>query len=333
MRQNNKLHGSVDMAALAERSKNFTGAEIVGLINSATSFALNRHIKAGTSVQVAKDASEMCVTNADFDAAFDEVHAAYGVSEDDFASCGHENVIAFSPAISTVIAQAALILKQLEASPKTALSTILLYGDTGCGKTSIAAKLAIESNFPFIKMLSTHSLVGQSEQAKINTISKVFTDAYKSQLSLVLVDDLEDLIEFVAMGPRFSSALLQTFRNYFKRTPPAGRRLVVIATCRNRHLIDQLGIAHHFRTQLYIPNVTTIDEVRAVMAQNQTLTPADRADIFEYVNASLQMSGHRLSIPVKILIDILDVAAQDGENPTMRFVEDVAPFITVATAP
>lgn len=45
MRQNNKMERNVDLRELAASTKNFSGAEIAGLIKSATSFALTRHTK------------------------------------------------------------------------------------------------------------------------------------------------------------------------------------------------------------------------------------------------------------------------------------------------
>lgn len=45
MKLNNVLGGDVDIKELASITKNFSGAEIGGLIKSATSFAMNRHIK------------------------------------------------------------------------------------------------------------------------------------------------------------------------------------------------------------------------------------------------------------------------------------------------
>ena len=48
MRGNKALADDVDLGELASLSKNFTGAEINGLIKSATSFAFNRHVKVGT---------------------------------------------------------------------------------------------------------------------------------------------------------------------------------------------------------------------------------------------------------------------------------------------
>ena len=44
--------------------------------------------------------------------------------------------------------------------------------------------------------------------AKVQAIAKIFEDAYKSPLSLIVLDDIERLLEFVHIGPRFSNAVL-----------------------------------------------------------------------------------------------------------------------------
>lgn len=47
MRKNKKMANDVDLVELSQLSKNFSGAEIEGLVRSATSTALNRHVKVG----------------------------------------------------------------------------------------------------------------------------------------------------------------------------------------------------------------------------------------------------------------------------------------------
>jgi len=37
---------------------------------------------------------------------------------------------------------------------------------------------------------------------------RIFNDAYKSSLSCILIDNIERLIEYVDIGPRFSNAIL-----------------------------------------------------------------------------------------------------------------------------
>ena len=69
--------------------------------------------------------------------------------------------------------------EQARSSANTPLVTCLLEGPAGTGKTALAATLAIESGFPFVKVLSAEGMVGYSEQAKCSQIAKVFDDAYK----------------------------------------------------------------------------------------------------------------------------------------------------------
>ena len=50
MRTNGAMDYDVDLPEIAAATKNFSGAEIGGLIKSATSFALNRHVKVSSSL-------------------------------------------------------------------------------------------------------------------------------------------------------------------------------------------------------------------------------------------------------------------------------------------
>jgi vesicle-fusing ATPase len=96
-------------------------------------------------------------------------------------------------------------------------------GPSGCGKSAISAKLAKESGFPFVKVLSPENLVNNSESGKCYKIIQVmnrksnnfsfmiqfnsltcqtFEDAYKSKLSLIIVDDIERLLDYAQIGPR-----------------------------------------------------------------------------------------------------------------------------------
>ena len=45
MRKHELLENDVDLKELAALTKNYSGAEIAGLIKSASSFAFNRHVK------------------------------------------------------------------------------------------------------------------------------------------------------------------------------------------------------------------------------------------------------------------------------------------------
>lgn len=65
MRENNFLESDVDLDDLAERTKNYSGAEIEGLVKSAASYAFDRQIDASNPTKPV-DPSKVRVTRSDF---------------------------------------------------------------------------------------------------------------------------------------------------------------------------------------------------------------------------------------------------------------------------
>jgi vesicle-fusing ATPase len=100
----------------------------------------------------------------------------------------------------------------------------LSLGPPGSGKTALAATIAQASGFPFIKLISPDNMVGFGEAQKVAAITKVFMDSYKSPLSVIVVDNIERLLDWVAIGARFSNAVLQTLLVLFGRRPPKACR-------------------------------------------------------------------------------------------------------------
>jgi len=85
-------------------------------------------------------------------------------------------------------------VEQVRTSTRTPLVSVLLHGLPGTGKTALAATIAQDSDYPFIKLVSPDKMVGFSEQQKVQAINKIFNDSYKSPLSVIVVDNIERLI-------------------------------------------------------------------------------------------------------------------------------------------
>jgi vesicle-fusing ATPase len=150
----------------------------------------------------------------DFLQALQENKPAFGVDNDNLSNCVRGGIYPYGETFNELFKVGmnfiSVIKNQVkgETQKSTQLLSILLEGKNGCGKTALAAKLALESQFPYVKMISPENFVGYSEQGKISQMVKIFEDAYKSPLSLVILDDLERLIEFIHIGPRFSNPIL-----------------------------------------------------------------------------------------------------------------------------
>jgi vesicle-fusing ATPase len=59
-------------------------------------------------------------------------------------------------------------------------------GPPNSGKTALAAHIALESKFPYLKLCRERTMFGFSELDKCQQLKKIFDDAYKSTLSCKL---------------------------------------------------------------------------------------------------------------------------------------------------
>lgn len=269
MREFKKLESDVDLKELAALTKNFSGAELEGLVRAAQSSAMNRPIKATNKVVLDSDAAEkLKITRTDFmNALANDIKPAFGVSAEDFELYIRNGIVNWSQQILDVLEEGELRVNQTIKSEMTPLVTILLEGKPNSGKTALAAKIAMNSGFPFLKFCSPQSMISYSETAKAEAIKKVFSDAYKSELSCVVVDDIESLLDYAPIGPRFSNFVLQTLKLLFKKLPPKGRKLLLIATTSEKELIKELGVYQSFSKVVHIPNVSRGKEILSVLEQ------------------------------------------------------------------
>jgi vesicle-fusing ATPase len=53
-------------------------------------------------------------------------------------------------------------------STRTPILSVLLEGAASTGKTAIAASLGVESEFPFVRVVSADAMVGFSEASKVS---------------------------------------------------------------------------------------------------------------------------------------------------------------------
>ena len=208
---NGSLSEDVDLGVIAERTKNYSGAELSGIVNSATSFALSRHIEIGAQPKMKKEAGRIRLRQDDFLKAVDEVRPAYGVAEDELSRSIEWEIIRFNEHIREVLKACSISARTVETDETTKFASILLHGPPGAGKTALAAQIALDSQFPFVQMLGPENLVNQvSEQAKISYINNVFEKANRSPLGIVILDDLTRLIEWSKIGSIYSNKILQT---------------------------------------------------------------------------------------------------------------------------
>lgn len=81
----------------------------------------------------------------------------------------------------------------------------------------------------------------------------------------IVVDELESLLEYAPVGPRYSNNVLQTLKLLLKRPPPKGRKLLIIATATYRDILEQLGILTSFSKVIHLSNMNSGSEILEVL--------------------------------------------------------------------
>ncbi|XP_034073426.1 vesicle-fusing ATPase-like [Gymnodraco acuticeps] len=306
MRQNDLLSADVDVKELAVETKNYSGAELEGLVRAAQSTAMNRHIKASATVEVNLETAEkLQVSRSDFLGSLNnDIKPAFGTNQEDYASYIMNGIIRWGDPVSAVLEDGELLVQQTKNSERTPLVSVLLEGPPNSGKTALAAKIAEESQFPFIKICSPDTMIGHSEIAKCQAIKKIFEDAYKSQLSCVVVDDIERLLDYVPIGPRFSNLVLQALLVLLKKTPPKGRKLLIIGTTSRKDVLQEMEMLNAFSTTIHIPNISRGEQLVEALELLGSFQDAERADIAKRVK------DKTLWIGVKKLLMLIEMSIQ-----------------------
>lgn len=329
LKKNSKLAEDVDLKDLAKRTRNFSGAEIEGLVRSAQSTAIYKELKAkgeGLGVSIThEEARKLKVAMKDFDhALLYDLKPAFGISDEQLDRYVYNGVIPWGCKVQDIIDKGRKAVQVVTSSQRNPLASMLLRGLPGCGKTALAAYIAKSSEFPFVKVISPENMVGFTESAKCAAIKKVFDDAYKSELSCIVVDNIERLLDYVSIGPRFSNLVLQALLVLLSQLPPnrSGKtihRLVIIGTTGlEDDVLNMTSLKSAFTECVNVPYLTSGDEILAVLQESNMYQFTDN----ECSALQARLKGKSCCVGVKKLISIIEYALQ-SENRVEALVDDL----------
>lgn len=154
LKNNGLLDSSVDFDQLSKLTKNFTGAEIEALVKSASSFSMSRNydIMDFTKEIVVRD--DVKVEMGDFLKALNEVKPQFGIDDEKFDVFLRGKLYNYGKRFEKIMHTLQDAVNITKNGQSTQLNSILLEGEPGTGKSSIAAYFAKKCQFPFVKIIS-----------------------------------------------------------------------------------------------------------------------------------------------------------------------------------
>lgn len=135
--ENGYLADDVDLLNLASLTKNYSGAEIEGLVKIAASYAFERNIdmthlkRADVAAIAQKGVDALTIYQADFMRGLSEMRPSFGVANDALEMHMLHGLIPYGPRWTDILEAAQMCIQQLIRSKHTRLITLLLHGDAG----------------------------------------------------------------------------------------------------------------------------------------------------------------------------------------------------------
>jgi len=322
LRDNGFFDENVSISGLAKRTKNYTGAEIEGVVRSAVSYAMQTHIDVDNIGKIdVKKLQNIQITQQFFDLALEEVMPELGKKkvDDQLSFMYNRGIIDFNAQTAEIKELVKKLLSTMGRGQSSSMNrqALLLRGDGGTGKSAMAAYIANEvAKWPFIRVISADNYVGAADITVCSSINKIFTDAYKSNQSIIILDDVERLIGYT-MGPRFSNAVLQAILTCIRRynTTDPERKVFIVATC-THEVSRELDLDKKFDFVRNMPMVRTAKEFETILIESEhdkICTP----NVEEIVKAFPSSKSKTGGVGISDLLTVLELAVDDDQRITV----------------
>lgn len=98
---------------------------------------------------------------------------AFGTSAEALDHLLIRGIINWGKPVAEILSDGNLYIQEARATEGSGLVSVLLEGPPNSGKTALAAQIAKNSDFPFVKVCTPEDMVGFTESAKCLSIRKV----------------------------------------------------------------------------------------------------------------------------------------------------------------
>lgn len=222
----------IDYDYLAINSENYSGAEIESVVKRASASALHELLSSNKNKISDQDIN---INMKHFREALENVQPLFGKNIKKIKSIMPDNYsMNYNNDYSTKLDELLNLFNN-----KYNFQKYLILGNTGCGKTTLVADLALRASIKNTKLIRVIDMITLDEISKANYVSDIILESYNTNDSLVIIDDIEIVINFAELfgSVTFSNRLYQVLLTILKSAPEnKNNRLTLMVTCGNENL-------------------------------------------------------------------------------------------------
>ena len=244
------LEESVNLSEWAKQTENYTGAEIEQLVLNASHYAMENNFDFNSNNLILKkdikNVKQLAkVTHSHFKQAFTSIQPAFGI-DNRIKQLKKEKFAIYNDSIKRTIDEFDLSLSTLQQTQSMNRLQLLLSGENGSGKSALAIHLAERSGAKCIKMLSPSTLSVLPLDKQLSLIDDEFEDAMRAEFSVIILDELENLIGANAELTDYNNILRLKFESLLKHASDTNNKCLIIATTSDEKFIKRTKLHNLF---------------------------------------------------------------------------------------
>jgi len=305
LREANLLTADVDLNFWADKTRNYSGADIQKLVRTAKDYAQRRnftHDIGNNTLQLKGEITSVNqlekVNTDDFVRAFKEIKPTNGIDKQEFNFDKNKFVI-YNNALNNIIKRFDEYLMQ-----PTKQFSLLLYGKPGTGKTELAKYLATHADLACIKLITPTSLIGKSNAEQLHTVENTFYDARRAESSIIILDNLEGILGYDPTHLRYNNDMRLMLIDLLGDNK-SKNKCMVIATCATRHFVIHTELDDCFQEVAQLDPATLslpqhLDNIKLLAASLGLTLTLDRVNF-----------PHDIALPIKRLAYMMKKCAHN----------------------
>lgn len=127
-----------------------------------------------------------------------------------------------------------------------------------------------------------------------------------------MLDNIEGILDWVPIGPRFSNTVLSALRSLILRPPPNGKHRLLIGTTSSRSTLQQLEIYDDFETEIPVPNVNTPQELGAILNDRSNFQGQDIRSVLGDLQE--RTGKETIGVGIKHVLGAIEVAGESASD-------------------
>lgn len=242
------LDKDINLEEIAKITQNFTGAEIESVVKTAVSYAITRELDPEKLEETGKKAKPH-ITRDDFLRASHEIIPMYGSVSPYIELITAEPLVFYNDKFSETYNKC---IETLKAVKFGSVHTLLITGERRCGKTKTVCHMAKELSASCIKFVNSESLIRNVN--KSIELYDIFSQTLKAEFPVIILDSIENIIEYSPFGGIFSNNILQVIYTILDAKIQKDKKMIVIMTSTKYELMDRLDLVERSQETVQLEN-------------------------------------------------------------------------------